>query len=119
MQPVYTIALSGTDPAETLLVEAAIPTTQVVFTGSVKELQARITATQNGIVALQANLASDQALLASITNVLTAAGVTDFKAPLTPDSLKTVAAQNKVATTALLQAQSDAIAMKMADAAKA
>lgn len=113
MQPIYQVITAGADPAETLQIVATVPTTQVTFRGSLKELDARILDKQNALINMQAEIAADQALRDSIIGVFTAAGVKDVTAPITPTLVAAITDQNDAATKTLLQTQADDITAKL------
>jgi len=113
MQPTFTIATNGTDPANTLQITGTIPSTQPIFQGSLKDLQDRIASYPSQIQALQDKQAADQALLDSITSIFTAAGVTDLTVPLTSDQNAAILTQNTSANATVLQEESSEISSEL------
>jgi len=114
MNPTYTIATNGSDPANTLQIIGSVPSTQVTFQGTIADLQARIAAYPAQIQALQDQQTADEALLASITAIFTAAGVTDLTQPLTQDQTTAIQTQNTSANATVLQDESSEISSELA-----
>ena len=116
MQPTYTIVTSGTDPANKLQILENTVEVNSKPIGSIEDIQARIAAYPAKIQELQDAQAADEALLDSLTAILTAAGVSDITAPMTTDLNAAVEQQNETANATTLQVQADTISTQISPA---